>query len=75
VIIEALSTVGIKFKLGNNKFETIELSVGEMHTFKSKTSINLEINDGGAVNVIANGRDRGVPGKAGKLLRLAYPKQ
>ena len=32
-----------------------------------------EFTDGGAVNVIVNGRDRGVPGTIGKPIKLTYP--
>ncbi len=72
--MEALNKVQIKFNLGDGKTESLELNADEIHTFKSKASVHLEISDGGAVSLIVNGRDRGVPGKIGKPMTLQYPK-
>lgn len=73
VIVEALNKVTVKFTLGNGGPESIELSPDQVHTFRSRGNIQLEISDGGAVNVIVNGRDRGVPGTIGKSIKLTYP--
>lgn len=74
VIIEALNKVTIRFTLTNGQnWETIELNPDQVHTFRSRSGVLLEISDGGAVNVIVNGRDRGVPGTIGKPLKLKYP--
>jgi cytoskeleton protein RodZ len=74
VIVEALNKVEIKYSFGDEKWETLSLSADQLHTFKSKTGVYLEINDGGAINLIVNGRDRGVPGSIGKPIKLSYPK-
>lgn len=75
VIVEALNRVKIRFSLnGGQKWDTIELSPDQVHTFRSKTTVELEISDGGAVNLIVNGRDRGVPGTIGRPIKLTYPK-
>jgi cytoskeleton protein RodZ len=74
VILEALNNVHIVFSLGDGKIESVDLSADEIHTFKSSSLIHLEINDGGSVNIIVNGRERGIPGKIGKPLVLNYPK-
>ena len=74
VILEALNNVHIVFSLGDGKVEALDLSADEIHTFKSGSLIHLEISDGGSVNLIVNGRERGVPGKIGKPLVLTYPK-
>lgn len=74
VIIEALNRVTIRFTLtGGQNWETIELNPDQVHTFRSRSGIQLEVSDGGAVNVIVNGRDRGVPGTIGKPMKLNYP--
>lgn len=74
VIIEALNRITIRFSLnGGQKWETLELNPDQVHTFRSRSAVQLEISDGGAVNVIVNGRDRGVPGTIGKPLKLNYP--
>jgi cytoskeleton protein RodZ len=74
VIIEALNRITIRFSLnGGQKWESLELNPDQVHTFRSRAAVQLEISDGGAVNVIVNGRDRGVPGTIGKPLKLNYP--
>jgi cytoskeleton protein RodZ len=75
VIVEALNKVKVRFSLnGGQKWDSIELSADQLHTFRSKTTVDLEISDGGAVNLIINGRDRGVPGTIGRPIKLSYPK-
>lgn len=73
VIVEALNRVTVKFVLNGGATESIELSPDQVHTFRSRGTIQLDINDGGAVNIIVNGRDRGVPGTIGKSIKLTYP--
>lgn len=72
VIVEALNAVQVKYTLGDESPKTMQLAPDQVHTFKSK-KVQLEINDGGAINIIVNGRDRGVPGTIGKPLKLNYP--
>lgn len=74
VIVEALKNVTIAYKLGSSKLETLDMAAGEIHAFKSKSLIDLDINDGSAINIIVNGRDRGTPSKQAKALHLVYPK-
>lgn len=73
VIVEALNNVQIKYTLGDDSVKTMDLSADQVHTFKSKTKVQLDVSDGGAINVIVNGRDRGVPGTIGKPTKLTYP--
>lgn len=73
--MEALNQVKIRFSLNDGqKWETIDLTADKVHTFRSKSNIQLEVSDGGAINIIINGRDRGVPGTIGKPIKLTYPK-
>jgi len=75
VIVEALNKVVIRYNLGDGKINTLELAPEQLHTFKSKTTVELDISDGGSVSLIVNGRERGVPGASGKPVKLVYPKQ
>jgi cytoskeleton protein RodZ len=74
VIVEALDKVEIRYSFGNDKYETIALVADETHTFRSKTGVKFEISDGGALSIIVNGREKGVPGTIGKPVKLSYPK-
>lgn len=73
VIVEAFNKVSITYVLGTDETKTIELAADQIHTFKSKSKIALEISDGGAINIVVNGQDRGVPGTTGRSIKLTYP--
>jgi cytoskeleton protein RodZ len=73
VIVEALNNIEVKFTLDNGSVQTLALAADQVHTFRGKSTVQLDVSDGGAINVIVNGRDRGVPGSIGKSLKLSYP--
>lgn len=73
IIVEALNRVTLRFSLNGQKWETMELSPDQVHTLRSKTNIQIEVSDGGAINIIVNGHDRGVPGTIGRPMKLSYP--
>lgn len=64
-ILEATSAVSIRFRLAGGQWKTVDLSAGQIHTFKSPGAIEFEISDGGAVNAIVNGVMKGTLGKSG----------
>jgi cytoskeleton protein RodZ len=72
VIIEALDNVEIDYFTKDGKSEKITLSAEQVHTFKSKAGLRLNISNGGAVNVIVNGKDLGIPGNLGKPVKLIF---
>lgn len=74
VILEAKKSVQIKYQFGEEPLQNVSLNEGQVHTFKSKKIILLDISDGGAVSVIVNGVDRGIPGSAGQPTKMSYPR-
>ncbi len=74
IIIEALDTVELKV-YGRDGSKTITLKPEQLHTIKAKGEVSLEFSDGGAVNIIRNGIDQGVPGDLGQPLKLTLPKK
>lgn len=70
IILEALDTVEVQFRIGNGELRKIALKPDQIHTIKAVGPVTLELSDGGAVNVIHNGRDRGVPGDLGKPKKI-----
>lgn len=72
LIIEALDNVVIEYSSNAGKQNTLKLNAEQMHTFKSKNGLKLSISNGGAVNLILNGRDLGIPGDLGKAISLSY---
>lgn len=72
LIVEAMENVEIEYSSKNGKRSTIKLTPEQVHTFKSKDGLSVSISNGGAVNLILNGRDLGIPGDSGKSIKLSY---
>ncbi len=71
-MIEALGDVTVEAQIdGENK--VFKLSSDSVQAIRAKRKIILRFSDGGAVNLIVNGTDRGVPGDLGKPLRVELP--
>ena len=51
----------------------IELKPEQIHTIKGRNTVELKISDGGAVNIIHNGKVNGVPGTLGSAINLKFP--
>lgn len=73
VILEALDKVDVSIRIDGESSKKLTLNPESVHTIKAKSSIEIEVSDGGMVNVIHNGRERGVPGDLGKSAKLKYP--
>ncbi|WII72757.1 helix-turn-helix domain-containing protein [Bdellovibrio sp. 22V] len=72
LIVEALDTVEIEYAAPNGKPQKIRLSAEQVHTFKSKSGLKINFSNGGAVNLIHNGKEVGIPGDLGKPIKLSY---
>lgn len=70
VMVEVTKSVRIRYDLGDGKTTTLDLDAGDLHTFRSKMPISLDISDGAALNLIVNGRDRGKAGATGEPVKL-----
>ncbi len=53
--------------------KSIKLKGDQVQSIKARKKIVLKLSDGGAVNLIVNGTERGVPGDLGKPLRIELP--
>ncbi len=72
LIIEALDNTRIQMILDNGKKSSLNLKASDVHIIKAQSNIQLILNDGGAVSIIHNGQNRGVPGDLGKSLTLNF---
>lgn len=70
IIIEALDTVEIEFRVNDGELKRVNLQPNQIHTIKALGPVNIDFSDGGAVNLIHNGRDNGVPGDLGKPKKI-----
>lgn len=72
IILEALDRIEVNMQMGARNIKLI-LQPDEVYSFKSSETVTLEFSDGGAVNIIVNGRDRGVPGDLGVPKKISLP--
>jgi cytoskeleton protein RodZ len=73
IIIEALDKVDITFRVNNGQQRKVSLGPDQVHTIKAVGAVAIEMSDGGAVNIIHNGRDLGVPGDLGRPKKIQLP--
>ena len=73
LIIEALDNVEIRYSKDGESERTVKLKPEQFLTIKAGTKINLNVSDSGAINIIHNGRDKGVPGNLGQPTKISYP--
>ncbi|MGE0762801.1 MAG: helix-turn-helix domain-containing protein [Bdellovibrionales bacterium] len=73
IIIEALDKVEIVFRVNGGQEKKVTLQPDQYHTIKATGALSIDLSDGGAVNVIQNGRDMGVPGDLGRPKKLQFP--
>jgi cytoskeleton protein RodZ len=74
IIVEALDKVTITVTLDNKESEDIEMNADQIQTFKAKGKIKLSTPNGGAISIIHNGYDVGVPGNLGQPKTMVFPK-
>lgn len=72
VIIEALDEVTITVTADGGGSKKVSLKPESVYTVKAKEVV-LEVSDGGLVNIIQNGIDKGNPGSLGKSAKVKYP--
>lgn len=73
VIVEALDKVTIEYSIDDKPKTSMVLTAEKVHTFKGDRKLSLGFSDGGSVNIIYNGKDKGVLGNLGKPLQLSFP--
>lgn len=73
VIVEALDKVVIDYSIDGKPGATMTLTAEKVHTFRGDKKLSLGFSDGGSVNLIYNGKDKGVPGNLGKPLKISFP--
>lgn len=72
IILEALDKVDVEFKV-HGKSQRFSLGPTQVHTIRTDGPLVLDLSDGGAVNIILNGHERGVPGDLGKPKQVKIP--
>lgn len=73
VIVEALDNIVISVSLDGKPAQDISLTADQIQTFKAKSRIKLSTQNSGAVSIIHNGKELGVPGNLGQPKTLSFP--
>ena len=73
VLIEALDAVEVDAQIDDEPMKKLRLKGDQVQSIKARRKVVLRFSDGGAVNLIVNGVERGVPGDLGKPLRVELP--
>jgi cytoskeleton protein RodZ len=73
ILIEALDNVEIEAVIDGEVARPLKMKAEQVQTIKAKRRLSLRISNGGAVNIVVNGVDRGVPGDLGKPLKVELP--
>lgn len=72
LIIEALDTVDVEYSTSTGKNEKLHLEPEQLHTIKTRSGLKLNVSNGGAISIIVNGKEIGIPGVLGKPIKLTY---
>ena len=73
ITLEPLDKTMVFVEIDNGENQKIILRPNINRTFQAKNSIKLHILDGGAINIIHNNKDIGVPGELNKEIFLSFP--
>jgi len=73
VLIEALDQVDVEATIDGEAPRSLRLRAEQVQSIKVKKKVILKFSNGGAVNLIVNGIDRGVPGDLGKPMKVELP--
>ncbi len=72
LIIEALDNVDVEYSTASGKNEKFHLEPEQLHTIKTRSGVKLNVSNGGAISIIVNGKEIGIPGVLGKPIKLTY---
>jgi cytoskeleton protein RodZ len=72
IILEALDKVEVKFQ-SKGQWKKISLAPSDVHTIRADQATAFEFSDGGSVNIIVDGHERGPPGELGKPKQVTLP--
>lgn len=73
IIVEALDHVTIKVTIDEKPAQEFTMNADQIQTFKAKNRIRIYTPNGGAVSIIQNGNELGVPGNLGQPKLMVYP--
>ena len=73
IVAGLLRSHGIEAVIDGETARPLKLKAEQVQTIKAKRRVTLRLSNGGAVNIVVNGIDRGVPGDLGKPLKVDLP--
>ncbi len=73
--IVATETTWLRIEIMDGKSEEVLMRAGESKNWTSQKGFDLKLGNAGGVRLVFNGRDLGVPGEKGQVLRLKLPQE
>lgn len=73
VIIEALDQVTVVVTIDNKPAQEVKMNPDQILTFKAKSKMKVFTPNGGAISLINNGFEIGVPGNLGQPKTMVFP--
>ncbi len=71
--IIAAETTWLRIEMPDGKSEEVLMKAGESKNWTSKKGFDLKLGNAGGVRLVFNGKDLGVPGEKGQVLKLKLP--
>jgi cytoskeleton protein RodZ len=72
IILEALDDVEVTIRIDGETVKRVKLKGDGVHTIRARGPVQIDATDGGLLNVIHNGQDKGVLGDLGKSTTVKY---
>lgn len=73
LVIESLDNITIEYRVDDGGLTSKKMKPDEVLNIRAKKNLSVDFSDGGAVNVIYNGKDLGQPGVLGKPHKMKFP--
>jgi cytoskeleton protein RodZ len=73
LVIESLDNITVEYRVDDGGLTSKKMKPDEVLNIRAKKNLNVDFSDGGAVNVIFNGKDLGQPGVLGKPHKMKFP--
>lgn len=73
--VTAIETTWLRVEMDNGRQEEVLMKENESKEWLSQSGFNLKIGNAGGIRMALNGKDMGVAGKRGQVIRLSIPQK
>ncbi|MBK9293619.1 MAG: helix-turn-helix domain-containing protein [Oligoflexia bacterium] len=73
VIVEALDNIILTISIDGKPSQDVSMMADQIQTFKASSKIRITTSNSGALSIIHNGKELGVPGNLGQPKTISFP--